>query len=1153
MSSFICSLCKKSQKNSSALTQHTKQCMKTNRMIPSKTSNRPLQVNKSRYCTRNNNNHQYRSANITKINRQTTIPNSKNPSTSSSINYEDRSNPNIDDEDITFDADTYDTELNTNQKNEQDQSLQSNVHPPMDLSDISTHIRNQMNSMQTQTPIDTFGLQLYYILDKANNVPSYLYDEINKVIRNIIFHYQKNPNESNLQLPSRDQLISKYMKYIIPTQKHSLQFLHENEKDILSTKPITESIKLYNCDQQINVSRFSFTALINSLLNDQYLMQQRNTLYHKPEYYLANKYNSETYNDIHTGSRFKDLVSYYNSIQYENKEPIDTVVCGLIVFIDGVAPDANYKHSIEPFSFTLSIFNRATRNLPHAWRNLGYIPDPEKISSMNYQKFKNKEMVKMKRIHYHQILKYLLSDLIHIQKNTSGILWNLPYIKTEECNGNTVSKLIKRKVRLVFPILQIIGDALGNDKLCLRRAVYSFRKVSNLGACRDCNISFKNCSNPMAICQPITKMTLLQCSNDTDYEKLNYYNIPIQMNAFTDVFFGPNMSIYESTPVESLHQWSLGVLSVITTFLLTYLSPAAVEALDSGCIKIAKQYRQSDRSYSKLSIFMNGVSKCKLTGYERLEQLHVIYLSMCRNDTKSKIIEAESKYTNNQRKLKVNGEEVTLSPIMSTTNRYKVWVQLLERCITFSSFMSQDSMNIDYFKKIPLSKFSDKISFTKLKMNTKINYSCIVATQDDINNEYLHEDDDHSMETCDYVNTSSVNSQPDIRNDFDYYEKDIETEVQSDYMLSSFEFAIRCLMKQIYKVFNFSSATHLITTMKFHQMLHYERYILYYAVQQNFSGCRPEANGKDTAKCPWKGTKKTHDDSMYMHMCNKYMTRCVMKTIIHTGLSKNCFHRNNIFDNIIKHPDSDQRDELIKKEKARRFVEENNSNEQCEGKFVIEYSITRSSRNQTIRSFDTIKIFDKQQKTSSTTNDSFMSTIRSFLTKLNDNQLLPSVNGKIVCYRSYTKIKEDQLFRADYSYDGKPWFDWAICHWEECGDHPVNIRIIMDVKQTLDANNWSCSSSLCNNDYLMYVYGAEIQHHNSLGFKPSLGKIYVMNINSSYIIPSSSIENTVFVVQLNNQNEEDICNQNKKINLYHYYSASDMENKFIDNYVSVNT
>ena len=68
--------------------------------------------------------------------------------------------------------------------------------------------------------------------------------------------------------------------------------------------------------------------------------------------------------DVHTGSLYSDGWKNYCT-------SLGDVLCALIFFIDKTHTDENGNLCLEPVSFTLSIFNRETRNKPNAWRTLG--------------------------------------------------------------------------------------------------------------------------------------------------------------------------------------------------------------------------------------------------------------------------------------------------------------------------------------------------------------------------------------------------------------------------------------------------------------------------------------------------------------------------------------------------------------------------------------------------------------------------------------------------------------------------------------------------------------------------------------------------------------------------------------------------------------
>ena len=125
-------------------------------------------------------------------------------------------------------------------------------------------------------------------------------------------------------------------------------------------------------------------------------MTKENTIYHEDSYLFPNspsiKEKSTVYDDIHTSDWFstthRQLISSgndnnHNTSILDQKEPIK-LLCPIIFFIDGVSIDQYGRKSLEPVSFTLGIFKRQIRNLPLAWRVLGYIPNTEKCLGLKY-------------------------------------------------------------------------------------------------------------------------------------------------------------------------------------------------------------------------------------------------------------------------------------------------------------------------------------------------------------------------------------------------------------------------------------------------------------------------------------------------------------------------------------------------------------------------------------------------------------------------------------------------------------------------------------------------------------------------------------------------------------------------------------------------
>jgi hypothetical protein len=144
------------------------------------------------------------------------------------------------------------------------------------------------------------------------------------------------------------------------------------------------------------------------------------------------------------------------------------------------------KAASWPLLFTTSILNQKLRNLPIAWRTLGYINDLSLIQSSTKDKNLPKEL-KAERLH--AIFKTLLASIIEAQE--SGALDDIPIT----FGGDT--KIVNLKVPVIF----IIGDMQRGDKICCTTCHYS-NKLHRL--CNKCNVRCDESGNPLAQCKNIS-------------------------------------------------------------------------------------------------------------------------------------------------------------------------------------------------------------------------------------------------------------------------------------------------------------------------------------------------------------------------------------------------------------------------------------------------------------------------------------------------------------------------------------------------------------------------------------------------------------------------------------------------------------------------
>jgi hypothetical protein len=198
-----------------------------------------------------------------------------------------------------------------------------------------------------------------------------------------------------------------------------------------------------------------------------------------------------------------------------------------------------------------------------------------------------------------------------------------------------------------------------------------------------------------------------------------------------------------------------------------------------------------------------------------------------------------------------------------------------------------------------------------MRMNRNVNVNLLFNDEEDSveNGEAVIDDsDDDNVDEAAFIANDDDDQMVDDDDDADEECDDPHEDSDDDaeYELSQFEFSVRSLMRCAFNVFNYSNVSHLITAMKFHQMLHCERCIKYFGVAQKFSGCRPESNVKDTAKMPWLASNKRQNSPLYFSMCKHCTRRSIFHAVLNTGMLQGIFHQNNAINSIVDYPNKGQ-------------------------------------------------------------------------------------------------------------------------------------------------------------------------------------------------------------------------------------------------------
>jgi hypothetical protein len=247
-----------------------------------------------------------------------------------------------------------------------------------------------------------------------------------------------------------------------PTREKVLQNI-DKHFDMSALTPKKQQYKLLSNNEEVPVVYFDFLESLKTLLNDPDLMRPENLIDYDPTIDLEDP--TSVLDDINTGTVWEKAHNFYVS------DPETQKLIPIIFFMDKTHTDINGRLKLEPVSFTLGIFNRKCRSNPLFWRTLGFVTDID----VNVG---NASVSELKQQDYHNMLKIVLASFEKAQQRP--VAWKF----TNESGTN-----IKN---CIFPVLFIIGDTDGHDKLCGR--YLSRTNIQRL--CRYCNISFLHTDDP---------------------------------------------------------------------------------------------------------------------------------------------------------------------------------------------------------------------------------------------------------------------------------------------------------------------------------------------------------------------------------------------------------------------------------------------------------------------------------------------------------------------------------------------------------------------------------------------------------------------------------------------------------------------------------
>ena len=515
---------------------------------------------------------------------------------------------------------------------------------------------------------------------------------------------------------------------LIKSKKRLLSLLHnimyKHISPQLSLKPIHDVITLPS-KMTTKISKFDLIGSLFSLLTDPELMKEDNINIYNEEFTNPNKNQTKEYKEIYHSKSFKIAHEKYCV------KPNDVLI-PIIPFIDGTPIDPYGRNNLEVVMFTLGIFNQQTRNKPSAWRVSGYIPNPSNSDSGEHLQhdLSHHKKTLSKRIDYHHMLSYILEDFVKLEQS-DGILFDFP-------NENKTQMIT---YRLKFVILFIIGDAVGNDKLCDRFASYG-KSVKRL--CRDCDCPSDKLNNYKHQCK-FTKRSELLNMSEQKLKDISYYKIP--NNALDKLSFGYNeFGMNGCLPPEPLHQLNQGVFKKLLDYFDDCITSIGKETINNFVRYLSmNSHRQSSNEFPSIGMFKDGIDKCQLTGSEMMNKVFMLYLCLIQTYVIECLPELEAKVKNRFKSKKSKSsnihvefnedddsdnivESVTITKhfykkIGESRSHLKEWIKLFEATLCFDAWVHKESFDYLELKCTDPDKLDSKADMAVreyLKLYTKL-------------------------------------------------------------------------------------------------------------------------------------------------------------------------------------------------------------------------------------------------------------------------------------------------------------------------------------------------------------------------------------------------------------------------------------------------
>ena len=396
-----------------------------------------------------------------------------------------------------------------------------------------------------------------------------------------------------------DHAFTKMLEWAVETQKENVSFASALQKREANIRWMRLMLHNANCmlpevvptslspALSVDVMRFDFVPQLLSLLQDPSKMVQENLVINIDQPIPMHSFSkNKPICEVLEGSAYREAHRYAVAANNANGSVRSLFVVPICCWGDATHIDQNGRFKLEPWSFTPLIFTEKARRKADFWRVLGYA-NVLKCTKAERQKLKKGQSCRM----YHK----QLQTILHHINASSDRLRNV----TLPIGPNR-----SLRVDIVCPLLYVISDTEGADKICGRYVCYS-RSIAR--RCRVCNVLDDDLSNPDCSYNTNDSVSLIATQQHGSKEDCRNLSVHQVDNAFCSINMGgPSNGIFTATPPDMLHVVRKGMMERLVRLMLDELTPTENAALD----RMAHHYHSTQKQrckclYPKLS-FTSG-------------------------------------------------------------------------------------------------------------------------------------------------------------------------------------------------------------------------------------------------------------------------------------------------------------------------------------------------------------------------------------------------------------------------------------------------------------------------------------------------------------------------------------------------------------------